>query len=170
MWHDGAFAVEPLFNRYGVDLAFFGHVHDYSRFLPTYNHSVLNGSASQPYTNPRATVYLTIGGAGNPEIHQPPPTGTSRCTYWDVGCVAASAPWAACETGYYPACPDFNYGRVRVYNTTHLHWQQVSVTNATGHGRPPGGVPGHVIDEMWLVVDRHGPFPTPAAHRESSSE
>ena len=36
------FAVEDLLYEYGVDLAFFGHVHDYSRFLPSYNDTVLN--------------------------------------------------------------------------------------------------------------------------------
>ena len=29
------FAVEPLLHRYGVDLAVFGHVHDYTRYWPT---------------------------------------------------------------------------------------------------------------------------------------
>ncbi len=36
------FAVEDLLYEYGVDLAFFGYVHDYARFLPSYNDTVLN--------------------------------------------------------------------------------------------------------------------------------
>lgn len=31
------FPIEDLFYRYGVDLAFFGHVHDYERFYPVYD-------------------------------------------------------------------------------------------------------------------------------------
>ena len=159
----GAFAVEPLFYRYGVDLALYGHVHDYSRFLPVYNHTPRPGTtaAGEPFTDPRATVYMTIGGAGNPEMPQPP---LSHCTAWDTNCTNISgwAPWAVCESGYFPKCPNFNYGRAVVYNATHLRWEQVSVTN-------PGARNGtvvqnasvgdrHVIDSMWLIQHTHGPF------------
>jgi 3',5'-cyclic AMP phosphodiesterase CpdA len=161
------FSVERLMYDYGVDLALFGHVHDYSRFFPTFNLTVLNGTTApgKPYTNPRATVHMTIGGAGNPEMPPPlpkqlpppaPPTPalTATCKE-DRGCRHPWAPWAACETGYYPACSDMNYGRIVVANATHLRWQQVSVTQG-----------GEVIDGFWLVVDgagggrkgHHGPF------------
>ena len=141
-----ALSVETLFHQYGVDLALFGHVHDYSRFLPVYNHTVRPGKTS-PYVDPevvhclaallawlpprfarswlparadhnhrvrggcsQATVYFTIGGAGNPEMPQPP---RSKCSAWDTGCTGIStwSPWGVCESGYFPKCPNFNFGR-----------------------------------------------------------
>ena len=161
----GRYAVEPLFHEFGVDLALYGHVHDYSRFLPVYNHTPHPGSRGAPYTNPKATVHLTIGGAGNPEMPQPP---HSKCSAWDNNCtnIQSWSPWAECESGYFPKCPNFNFGRVSVANATHLHWQQVSVTKA---GKARGGVvvqnasvvPGYLMDDFWLVQQHHGPFGAP---------
>ena len=37
------FPVEKLLYTHGVDLAFFGHVHDYERYFPVYDEVVLNG-------------------------------------------------------------------------------------------------------------------------------
>jgi hypothetical protein len=64
------FAIEDLLFEYGVDLAFYGHVHDYSRYLPAYNDSVTDDFTDDlsNYTNPSATVHFTVGGAGNPGI------------------------------------------------------------------------------------------------------
>lgn len=161
----GLLGMEDLFYKYGVDLALFGHVHDYSRYFPVYNHTVLNGTADpkEPFTDPRATVYLTIGGAGNPEMPQPPKN--KQCSAWDMSCMhMRSTPWSVCEMGYFPKCPNFNYGRATVVNTTHLHWEQVSVTipgkfdNTTLVRNATVAIPGHVIDEMWLVQRKHGPF------------
>lgn len=161
----GQLSVERLFHEFGVDLALFGHVHDYSRFLPVFNHTVRPGSdPTEPYTNPRATVYMTIGGAGNPEMPQPP---QSKCTTWDPAdnCTEMPrTPWLSCESGYFPKCPNFNYGRVVVHNSTHLHWEQVSVTKpgeaVNGSVTKNASIvsPGVVIDEMWLVQNQHGPF------------
>ena len=121
-----------------------------------------NGTAA-PYVDPRATVYVTIGGAGNPEMPQPP---VSKCAAWDDGCVPAWAPWAACESGYYPHCPNFNYGEAVVHNATTLTWRQVSVT---GNGVGRNGtvvknatvVPGYTLDTFTIVQRQHGPFVTP---------
>lgn len=136
------FAVEDLLFDYGVDLAFYGHVHDYSRFLPTYNDTVVNEEFMEDlsnYTNPKATVHFTIGGAGNPEMTDSP-TG---CSYYDG---TGWAPWAAVTAGPYGSCTDVNYGRGVAYNATHLHYQQVSVTSRG------------VIDELWIVSEQHGSF------------
>ena len=58
-----SFAVEPLFYKYGVDLWIGGHVHDYTRYWPVYDLEVKNGTTdpSNPYHNPSATTYMTIG-------------------------------------------------------------------------------------------------------------
>jgi predicted phosphohydrolase len=83
------FAIEDLFHEYGVDVALYGHVHDYSRYLPAYNDRVVisNGTvrksggrkaggtggtggeaSADVYTDPGATVHFTIGGAWQPAI------------------------------------------------------------------------------------------------------
>ena len=43
-------------------------------------------------------------------------------------------------------CIDFNYGRMTVYNDTHLFWSQYSSTQ------------NKVVDEMWLIQENHGSF------------
>jgi hypothetical protein len=155
------FSVEALFHTHGVDLALFGHVHDYSRFYPVFNHTVMNGSAAEPFVDPRATVYLTIGGAGNPEMPQPP---KNKCTSWDEGCTPIRwSPWSVCESGYYPKCPNFNFGRAVVHNSTHLEWQQLTVTapGVTRNGtvvKNATVVSPTVMDSVMIVQRNHGPF------------
>jgi hypothetical protein len=60
--------------RGGATQAFFGHVHDYERYYPVYDHEVQINPQDPPgvYTNPRASVHFTTGAGGNPEM----PTGT----------------------------------------------------------------------------------------------
>jgi len=57
-------AMEELFYKYGVDVYFAGHVHQYERNLPVYQ-----GIPEKDYVNPVATTHLLIGGAGNDEMH-----------------------------------------------------------------------------------------------------
>lgn len=144
------FAIEPLLHEFGVDLFIAGHVHDYTRYWPVYNLTVKNGTTdpSNPYHNPGATTYLTIGAAGNHEMHY-----HDQCIK-NQGCVYPSAtsysgppsPFAACTAGTSPECIDFNYGRMTVYNDTHLFWSQYSSTQ------------NKVVDEMWLIQENHGSF------------
>jgi len=80
--------VERLLYDYGVDLAFFGHVHDYERYYPVFDEKVemsgvtlrhrnstspseKNAAGSTPddlYVQPRATVHVTTGSGGNREM------------------------------------------------------------------------------------------------------
>ncbi|MDC1215227.1 hypothetical protein N8152_00180 [bacterium] len=83
--------METLFRDHGVDLAFFGHVHDYERNFPVFSEKVylndvrfggvsfggISCSATQDsqhfhafdlYTQPRATVHVTTGGGRNKEV------------------------------------------------------------------------------------------------------
>ena len=146
------FPVEPLMHEYGVDLFIAGHVHDYTRYWPVYNLTVKNGTTNpqNPYHNPGATTYLTIGAAGNHEMHL-----HDKCVQ-HKGCVKPSAttysgppsPFAACTAGTAPECIDFNFGKMTVYNDTHLYWSQFSSSQ------------NKVIDEMWLIQEQHGSFDT----------
>ena len=139
----GSLSVEALFHEFGVDLALFGHVHDYSRYKPTYNHTVDSESVSEDghtYTDPRATTYLTIGGAGNPEMPQPP---RSKCSTWDDGCRAINwSPWVVCESGarpnhpltllaHYPHLPTHTYTHAPTHSSPHILAH--SHTQATGN-------------------------------------
>jgi acid phosphatase type 7 len=80
-------AIEDLFYQYGVDVYFTGHVHSYERAYPVYQRVV-----EKTYVNPRATLQLIVGGAGNdemveaPALNDPPPS---------------PGPWTAMQDGYY---------------------------------------------------------------------
>lgn len=56
-------AFEEIFYTYGVDLAVFGHVHNSQRFTPMYN----NQTDKAGLHNPKAPMYIVVGGAGNIE-------------------------------------------------------------------------------------------------------
>ena len=56
-------ALEPVFEQFNVQLALWGHVHDYERSLP-----VRFGAVEQRnYSKPTAPVYVANGAAGNRE-------------------------------------------------------------------------------------------------------
>jgi hypothetical protein len=99
-------AFEPLFYKYGVDLAIFGHVHNSQRFLP------VNNSIPDPVglNNPKSPMYIVAGGAGNIE-------GLS-----DVG--------ANFSTNVFAYAEDFSYAQVRFLDRTSL--QVDFVRSATG--------------------------------------
>lgn len=56
-------AFEPIFYKFGVDLAIFGHVHNSQRFLPA-NNSIVDPNGMN---NPTAPMYIVSGGTGNIE-------------------------------------------------------------------------------------------------------
>ena len=48
-----------------VDIAIWAHEHNYERFWPMYNYTVMNGTTNkdQPYNNARATLHIITGSA-----------------------------------------------------------------------------------------------------------
>ncbi|XP_023012956.2 acid phosphatase type 7 [Leptinotarsa decemlineata] len=121
------FGLEDLLYNYGVDLEIWAHEHSYERLWPIYNYTVYNGSYEAPYVNPKAPVQFTTGSAGCRE-------GRDEFSY--------KPPWSAFRSN------DYGYTRLKAYNSTHLHLEQVSDDKA-----------GEVVDSFWLVKDRHGPYP-----------
>ena len=117
------FALETLFQEHGVDLAFWAHEHSYERTWPVMDGKVLNGTSSPgaPYTNPRAPVHIVAGAAGCREGHDEynGPRG----------------PWSAKRLS------DFGYGRLRIENETHIHWEQIE------------DVDEKIVDAFWLIKD-----------------
>nr|CAD7203935.1 unnamed protein product [Timema douglasi] len=121
--------LEDLFYDYGVDLEIWAHEHSYERLWPIYNHQVYNGSLDSPYSNPEAPVHVITGSAGCSEFHDP---FKSEQPYWSAFRSA-----------------DYGYNRLKVFNSTHLYMEYVSVE----HHRV-----GVVIDSFWLTKETHGPY------------
>lgn len=144
------FPIESLFHRHGVDLAVYGHIHDYERYLPVFNYSsaassrVSTASSSPPwrYVAPRATVHITAGGAGNSEMKK------GDCLP-NKGPCDEQAPWCTFQSGFGPeGCEssDHSFGRLAIYNATHLRWQHWSYSFRS------------VEDEWWIIQPFHGSF------------
>lgn len=98
--------LEDLFCNYGVDIYFAGHEHSYERLLPLYDFMVRNGSFHHPYTNPKATVHIVTGSAGNQEAQDP---------FKHV-----DHPFSVYHSD------DYGFTMMYVHNVTHIHLQQVS--------------------------------------------
>jgi len=96
------YGLEDVLYSFGVDFYFSGHMHAYERIYPTYKSSVLGTD----YNNPRSTVYIVDGAAGNyegpGEFEKEPPVWSSfRSTNSSIGYLT-------------------------IHNTTHAHWNQVN--------------------------------------------
>uniref|UniRef100_A0A8C7XRB4 Purple acid phosphatase n=1 Tax=Oryzias sinensis TaxID=183150 RepID=A0A8C7XRB4_9TELE len=98
--------LEDLFYRYGVDLELWAHEHTYERLWPVYGDKVYNGSADQPYVNPKAPVHIITGSAGcreRTDRFQPNPKA-----------------WSAFRS------TDYGYSRMHIINASHIYLEQVS--------------------------------------------
>lgn len=117
--------LEDIFFKYGVDLILQAHEHSYERLWPMYKGVVL----ARNYTNPKAPVQVVTGAAGSKHgVDYMSPVNES---------------WSAFRMDN----KSFNsYGRLKVYNTTHLFWEQVAVFG------------GEVLDSIWITQESHGPF------------
>eukprot|EP00929_Paragymnodinium_shiwhaense_P003129 TRINITY_DN10353_c0_g1_i1.p1 TRINITY_DN10353_c0_g1~~TRINITY_DN10353_c0_g1_i1.p1 ORF type:complete len:589 (-),score=88.12 TRINITY_DN10353_c0_g1_i1:439-2148(-) len=121
--------VEPLLFKYGVDLFINAHEHNYERTFPIYK-----SKFSTSTHNPTAPMFIVTGCAGNHEMHEP--------------FVKPQPGWSAYRSN------SFGYSVMTVHNATHLHWQQVQ-TDPTEF---PLSEYGRIIDDAWVVQERHGPF------------
>lgn len=123
------YGMEEVLFKYGVDLFINGHEHDYERSWPVYN-----DTSDQSNVNPKGTIYVVTGAAGSSELHEP--------------FTREQPEWSAYRSN------TFGYSRMYIHNTTHLHWQQVQ-TDPTLFGPD---LYGRVIDDAWIVQNKHGPF------------
>jgi len=95
--------LEPLLMKYSVDIALWGHVHNYERTCPVYNEQCIGD-----VNNPGATIHFVIGMAGQ-----------SLTTDWQVPIPTWSEVKAL----------EFGYSRIHVVNNTQLHFQFVLNNN-----------------------------------------
>jgi len=91
--------IEPLFDKYNVDLYLCGHMHMYERIFPVNNGTVIQ--SGNIYVNPGATAHVVQATAG---------------VFTDSDFVNPQPAWSAMRNGYW------GYGRMTV-NGTHLHYE-----------------------------------------------
>jgi len=94
-------AVEPVFDQFGLDISFTGHVHAYERVTDMYNF----------VPTPGKTSYVVCGNGGTPEGLQ---------TRWETTPV-----WSLVRIA------KWGYGALHVVNNTHAEWSMYSDTDGT---------------------------------------
>mmetsp|Transcript_3485 Transcript_3485/g.12698 ORF Transcript_3485/g.12698 Transcript_3485/m.12698 type:complete len:141 (+) Transcript_3485:826-1248(+) len=100
--------LEPLMHKYGVDVAAYGHLHNYERTYP-----VLNGSVtSKSYDKPPSTVHVVAGMAGDNEGLTP-------------GFFKDTPAWSAVRKAV------LGYVKVTVASATELQWEYISAEDGT---------------------------------------
>lgn len=116
--------LEDIFYEGGLDVHFQAHVHYYERNLPIYKNKTVASEfdrVEQNYHyNAQAPVYITTGNAGNEDGHNSPNPVTRQL-------------WSQVLS------QEYGFGRVEVFNKTHLLWQQMAAKE------------NKVIDQMVLV-------------------
>lgn len=116
-------ALEEVFYQNGVDIYFQAHVHNYERETAIYKNQSIPSQVSDSlnmHVGPQAPIYITNGNAGNNHGHNDPtsPTPQDWAQYWSN---------------------DYGYGRLIIYNNTHLYYEQFSAVELD------------MIDYVWVV-------------------
>ena len=137
--------LEPLLNRFGVDLFLNAHEHNFERNYAVFNSTLATGasagapggnaSAPEVLVDAAAPVYIVEGCAGDKENHEP--------------FTRPQPDYSAFRSN------TFGFGRMTVFNASHLLYEHVQTDN----GQPE--TTGSVIDAMLLVKTRASFAPTP---------
>jgi len=93
--------IEPILNKYKVDIVFNGHVHAYERVTEMYDF----------VPTPGKTSYFVVGNGGTPE---------GLATTWETQPV-----WSLFRLA------QWGYGHLEVVNSTHAHWALYQDTDGT---------------------------------------
>ena len=143
--------IEPLMLKYGVDLYFAGHEHNYETTMPIKNCSMGSSGCyiGTNYTEPKAPIHCVcgnggVGGGDNFGDNWAPWTRKQLgadtpgdCT--DLNNTPPTASNGGCSAGY---------GRVTLHNATHMSYSYVLNIN------------GSVWDRWTVVQPDHGAFPS----------
>ena len=108
----------PILNENKCDLYVAGHWHYYESLFPMeYNNQGYGGKPlQQDFVHPNVTVHVTSGNGGPPG----PDSFTEDCPGPDCGSIPSTRKQST----------TFGFGRMTVFNTTHLQFEQIS--NADG--------------------------------------
>ncbi|OMJ83790.1 hypothetical protein SteCoe_15198 [Stentor coeruleus] len=114
--------IEEILNKNSVDIMFQAHVHNYERCTPIYNNTKIVGDYDtfNYYYSPKAPIYVVNGNAGNFQAHNDP--FKSNKDDWHMF-----------------GSEDYGYGRLKVYNKTHVYYEQFSSEKGTE------------IDYFWVI-------------------
>lgn len=114
--------LEEIFYTNAVDIYFQAHVHNYERESAIYHNKTVPSEYDGPHIHvgPKAPIYITNGNAGNRDGHNDPtsPTPQDWAEYWSN---------------------DYGYGRLRIFNNTHLYYEQYSAPLVD------------TIDYVWVI-------------------
>lgn len=115
-------SIEKLLYENKVDLVLQAHVHNYERDSPIYNNTRISGlnDTEHFYYSPQAPVYIINGNAGNYEAHNDQFSQIK-------------------EDWFIYGTTDYGYGRLTVFNETHLHFEMYSSEKV------------QEIDYFWIV-------------------
>ena len=102
-------ALEPLLDRYGVDIYIAGHVHSYSVSWPIRNGTV----TAKNLVDPKGTVHVLEGNGGVPNHKSGDPTWINK-----LGPCRSKSLYRMCGTGG-------AYGRLRTSNASVLEYEHV---------------------------------------------
>ncbi|XP_059443952.1 probable inactive purple acid phosphatase 27 [Corylus avellana] len=61
----GRVGLQKLWQKYRVDIAFFGHVHNYERTCPIYQNQCVNSEKSRYSGTMNGTIHVVVGGGGS---------------------------------------------------------------------------------------------------------
>jgi acid phosphatase type 7 len=127
----------------GVDIFFFGHLHEYRRFVPNFGTRNLTDPGSMSpdghtVTDPKYLVNICSGSPGNQEVQ---PSDCGGGTPDDP-----TYPTVTCSRNY-------GYGLLTVLNSTALQWDWKTTVPIAGSPVPD------YSDSLTLVVHNPGPRP-----------
>jgi hypothetical protein len=127
-------SLEPLFEKYNVDVYLGGHIHAYERTYPVSSNGTFtdlgcvtkDGGGDDVYVNPKATTYMVLGmsGAGHLTEDWPEPEWSAR---------------------HYE---EYGYARIEFSNTSAMKLEFVANGGEEGQGDGP-----LVRDSVWIVKD-----------------
>ncbi|KAL2458348.1 putative inactive purple acid phosphatase 27 [Forsythia ovata] len=88
----GRESLQKLWQKYKVDIAFFGHVHNYERTCPIYQNQCVNSERSHYSGIVNGTIHVVVGGGGS-HLSEFSPVKTSWSLYrdYDFGFVKLTA-------------------------------------------------------------------------------
>jgi len=121
-----AYSIEQLLTKYKVDMFNAGHTHSYIRHYPISDDLTYETQEQTKYINPQHPVYVISGAAG---------VANSATAFKKTNAAASPPAVVATDTN--------SYSIVTVYNTTHLHYQQISAED------------GDLVDNFWMIKDSH---------------